>query len=693
MLYWKEYKGHKPVIRGKRNTYDANIYSFDIETSSYLVLDGKQISSNEYLNLSKKDRENCEYRSNMYIWMFGVNDKVYYGRSWDELRLFLNRLEGLIPERKYVFIHNLSFEFQYLKSQFHFKDVTARKAHKVMTAQMADYNIMLKCSYMMSNCALDALPKVFGLPVEKKVGDLDYFKIRNSLTPLTDEEMGYCENDILVLYHYIKRELETYEDVKYLPTTSTGKVRRELLEITRTDYRYRRKVYKAINTDPHIYNLLVDSFMGGYTHANWIYTDDVLENIDSFDEVSAYPYVLVTSKFPSTAFKRCYIKSKDEILNKFAYLLVVKFKNVKCKYFNNFISSSKCRNIKGARYDNGRIIEAKEFEMTITDIDFKFILDTYICDYEILESYYSIYNYLPKKFIEFVLEKYRLKTAYKNVEDKEIEYQKEKNKFNALYGMSVTNTIRDNVVYKDESEEWFEEELTNDEIESKLLQEKKKSFLSFAYGVWTTAYARDNLLRRVIELDDHIVYCDTDSLKLLDGYDKSVIEEYNKSVEQKIEFVSDILNIPKINFAPLDKFGESHMLGIFENETKKGHTHTYDEFITQGAKKYAYKLDDKIKITVAGVPKKGGNSLNSLDEFRDDYVFDYKDTGKKLLMYCEKQTPFELVDYLGNKEIVKDRSGCCILPTTYVLSKALDYANLITDESSRRAIYKEVYNE
>ena len=106
MEYWKEYKGHKPVIRGKRIQYDANIYTFDIETSSYLVLDGKQIPSNEYLNLSKKDRENCEYRSNMYIWMFGINDHVYYGRTWDELRLFLNRLEGLIPERKYIFIHN-----------------------------------------------------------------------------------------------------------------------------------------------------------------------------------------------------------------------------------------------------------------------------------------------------------------------------------------------------------------------------------------------------------------------------------------------------------------------------------------------------------------------------------------------------------------------------------------------------------
>ena len=67
---------------------------------------------------------------------------------------------------------------------------------------------------MMSNCSLAKLPKLFKLPVEKKVGDLDYDKIRNSKTELTEKELGYCEYDCLVLYHYIKYELQTYENVK-----------------------------------------------------------------------------------------------------------------------------------------------------------------------------------------------------------------------------------------------------------------------------------------------------------------------------------------------------------------------------------------------------------------------------------------------------------------------------------------------
>lgn len=433
MLYWDKYIGHTPKIEGKRRKIDNTIYTFDIETTSYLILDGKQIPAIEYLKLNKEERERCEYRTNMYIWMLGINDVVYYGRYWNELKIFLSEININIPERKIIFVHNLAFEFQFLKSVFHFEEVTARKAHKVMTALMKDYNIMFKCSLMMSNCALRELPKMFNLPVKKMDGDLDYNKLRHNETPLTEKELGYCENDCLVVYYYILYELSTYERVDKIPTTSTGHVRRELKELTMNDLGYKRIVRKSINIDPIVYNRLQSCFAGGYTHANWIYTDDILKDIDSYDETSAYPYVLVTCKFPSTEFRKGNYKRVEDLSKRFAYILTVKFTNLKCKYYNNFISASKCNYIKGAKYDNGRIIEAEEIEIVLTDIDFRFILDSYNCEYEILESWWSLYNYLPKKFIEFVLDKYVLKTKYKGVVDKELEYQKEKGKFNALY--------------------------------------------------------------------------------------------------------------------------------------------------------------------------------------------------------------------------------------------------------------------
>lgn len=692
MIYYKNWIKPKKNISGKKKKYDQNIYTFDIETSSYFILNNVQHNAIDYDTLDEKTRKEIVSQSNMYIWMLGINENIYYGRTWDELEDFFSMISREIPETKFLYIHNLAFEFQFLYSRFKMINVFARKSHKVIKCELDSYNFELRCTYFMSNTKLAKLSDIYNLPVKKLEGELDYSKIRHSDTPLTDEELAYCENDCLVLYYYILFELNTYGKLQKIPITSTGHVRKELHNLVDKDYAYKSKVRKAVNTDPHVYNLLVNAFQGGYTHANWIYADEVLYDVDSYDETSAYPYCMVAYRYPSTKFKKCNIKTKDELIKNFAYLLVINFTNVKSRYYNDFISSSKCMNLRGAKYDNGRLISADSFSMVLTDVDFKFYFDAYDFDYEIVESYYSVYNYLPKKFINFILDKYVAKTEYKNVDGKEIEYQLEKQKFNALYGMSVTNNIKDEVVF--DGKIWHEEKLTNDEIIDKLKNEEKHGFLSFAYGVWVTAYARFNLLRNVMKLDKYCIYCDTDSMKLYQGYDKSIIENYNNSVIKRIEYVSNLLNIEIERFSPCDKKGIPHMLGLFELEKENYQKNSYKEFITQGAKKYAVKEEtedgkDKIKITVAGVPKSGAKELKDLEDFKDGLVFNYENTGKNLLLYCDEQVPFELTDYLGNKMVVKDKSGCCLLPNSYTLGKALDYCHLLSDDSSARAIYRE----
>ena len=264
--------------------------------------------------------------------------------------------------------------------------------------------------------------------------------------------------------------------------------------------------------------------------------------------------------------------------------------------------------------------------------------------------------------------------------------------------MTVTNVIKDEVKF--ENNIWTEEEMTNEEIIKKLESEKKKAFLSFSYGCWTTAFARFNLLINIMKLDDYMIYSDTDSLKLMDGYDKNILLEYNKRVEERIKYVSDKLKIDINKYAPKDKKGHPHMLGLFELEKEDFKKHSYLEFKTHGAKKYAVleevkdkdtgEIKKEIHITVAGVPKGGAKALKSLDDFEDGLVFKHKDTNKNLLFYCDNQTPIEVEDYIGLKYIVNDRSGCCVLPNSYTLGKALDYAHLLSDDSSKRNYYKEV---
>ena len=690
MKYYKLYNGHEPLIIGKKKKIDNNVYTFDIETTSYLILNGKVYDSNSYETFSEKEQHECEKHSLMYIWMFGINDSVYYGRTWNEFKEFLLMIEEHVPDKKILYIHNLGFEFQYLKSQFDFEDVFARVSRKVIKCKMMDYNFEVRCSYMLSNVALDKLAEVYQLPVKKLVGQLDYNILRSPLTMLSADELAYCENDILVLYSYIKLELETYLRIDKIPATSTGKVRRELMERIYNDYTYKRRTRDSINYMPKIYSYLVAAYAGGYTHANFLWTDEIIENVDSYDFASSYPYVLLCYKFPSSRFKRCNVKKIEQMHESFAYLLKVKFYNIECNYFNHFISYSKCINIVNGKYDNGRVIKADELEIILTDVDFRFILKTHTCKYEIVESYFANYNFLPKTFINFVLEKYNNKTKLKGVEGQEIMYQKNKQFVNSLYGMTVTSTIKDKVAY-DNKNGWTETPLSDEEIEIALIKECKKGFFNFAVGVWTTSIARVNLLENVIasNMDEKVVYMDTDSMKIGEGYDKNVIEDYNKNVIERIKNVSKILKIPFENYAPLDIKGKKHIIGIFECETKGNRIHTYDRFRTNGAKKYATEIDGKIEITVAGVPKKKGSlALPSLEQFEDDFVFKSSITGKQLVYYIDEQQESTFVDCQGNEWINKDKSGCCFVPASYTLGKSEEYANLLSENSSNRAYYK-----
>ena len=133
MIYWTEYKSHEPqLVEKKKKVFDNNIYSFDIEVTSYIKLNGIQYSQDKYDEFNQKEKDKCECHSIMYIWMFGINDIVYYGRTWEELKEFLYKVDKCVPEKKFIYIHNLSYEFQFLRGEFLLEDVMARTQRKVM---------------------------------------------------------------------------------------------------------------------------------------------------------------------------------------------------------------------------------------------------------------------------------------------------------------------------------------------------------------------------------------------------------------------------------------------------------------------------------------------------------------------------------------------------------------------------------
>ncbi|MFX0586132.1 hypothetical protein ACOARR_12505, partial [Glaesserella parasuis] len=137
-------------------------------------------------------------------WMIGIghNTGVYYGRTWEELKnlcLFLQLELNLSESRRLViYVHNLGYEFQFMRKYFDWLEdglfaVDERKPIKALCT----YGIEFRDSYILSGFSLENTAKNLTThKVKKMVGDLDYSLIRTHLTPLTDVEMGYCENDI-----------------------------------------------------------------------------------------------------------------------------------------------------------------------------------------------------------------------------------------------------------------------------------------------------------------------------------------------------------------------------------------------------------------------------------------------------------------------------------------------------------------
>ena len=61
--------------------------------------------------------------------------------------------------------------------------------------------------------------------MEKKVGDLDYTLVRTHLTPMSDTEWGYVEEDVNIVVEYIREQIELYGNITKIPLTNTGRVR------------------------------------------------------------------------------------------------------------------------------------------------------------------------------------------------------------------------------------------------------------------------------------------------------------------------------------------------------------------------------------------------------------------------------------------------------------------------------------
>lgn len=681
--------------------YSNTVYTFDIEvTSMFDFGEGWECARYD----DDIDYKQVPRAAVPYIWMFGINDKTYYGREFYDFEQILKLISDPLY-CKVIWIQNAAYEFGFLPdilNKYTIEEMVARDKRKPIQFYVKELNILFRCSYMLTNMSLENAAKEY-TNVEKKTGDLDYNKMRSPLTELTPEELGYCEYDIICLREIILHYINEYGGVAKIPLTSTSTVRHAIKQVV--DYGY-IKHQQDLVPPVEMYLRFWWAFAGGYTHANILNASRIIKGIIySKDIASSYPTVMVTEKFPSQPFRKArpqeFLEGKKR--DSFAYLLRVRFTGVESMYYNHYLQYEKVKvNVVNPVTDNGRIVSCDSCEYWLTDVDYDIMMVNYHFEkVEILECYKSFKRYLDIRIIKFILDLYQKKTTLKGftsedpaeVERIEQIYRAAKALLNGIYGMSVTSILHQ---AEYENHEWtiphaldpdrkenqgltYAQMFNNFCIEK--LNDSKKSFSTLFYypvGVWVTAYARRNLVMRIFsshDFDRDMIYCDTDSLKYTGDYDY-IFEEYNKEVYNKYcKIVREFPTELKISdFMPKDRKGKAHPIGYFEDDGE------YTEFITHGAKKYCYRSaeDGELHITVSGVSKKGVSALNNdIRNFKKDFKWGYSDSGKLTHDYVEEQSDVTFKDIDGNIYTSHQRHAVILYPATYTLGITGFYEMLI----------------
>ena len=655
----------------KRGSYMQDFFTMDIESST----------------IGKNSDNPVAFAYSIAVY---IDNTAIMFRRWREYLDFISRLIDqleLCKHKKLVcYIHNLPYEFQFMRSFMHLTEVFATQKRKVVKARCD--GIEYRCSYKLTNMSLErftqSIPNIKHPKLDGE--DFDYSQLRTPNTPIKPHEGDYIFNDVAGLYealdYLIHHDGHTIGNV---PLTSTGFVRNELRKAMKENPQNRKDMLDN-RLDQYTYGLLREARRGGNTHCSPIWSNQELEDLTSMDMSSAYPAVMIQCKFPSSKFIP--IKHPEEFekfVDKYACIIDISFNNIMVDTMATvpYIPKAKCTQLRDIVGDNGRVLSAERLSMVITDIDYKIIRETYTWrDMECRACLCADYDYLPNELRKLLLKQYYDKTTLKDKD--EYLYNKQKNKFNANFGCMLTDICQDSVVYDEESEE-EPFKLTKDKNYQERLDEyyrNQSSFLQYQHGVWVTAHCRRRLQKAISGLGRSMVYCDTDSAKFFKSpVNRLLFDKLNQEIMQEIKDCG--LNCT-VTYKDKD-----YTLGIWEEDGD------YKVFKSMGAKKYAYinnidvingknvKVDyDVFHITVAGLSKSKARdwlvSKGGMKAFKVGTIVPPQHSGRSIAKYND-WTDVRLLKING--EVIEVGANLAIVDTTYEFGLSEDYENLLSNIS------------
>lgn len=630
-------------------------------------------------------------KSFMWVWQLGFKTDtlpqvVVKGRTWqefDSLISFLKKRFGLRENtRLIIWIANLSFEFQFIKHRMGFIDeLFAKSTYNPLLVRFG--GIEFRDALPISQGGLAYLAKTW-TTTQKAVGELDYTKMRNSLTPIDPTgETTYIDNDVIILSEFSEKIFADYiEKERYIPLTSTGILRHDLKKAAKASVKNPERIYNWIQslypkTKADYLYIMEWLFRGGYVHACYQKTGYVLENYDSFDKKSSYPASAFQCYYPIKAFREVRCETEEdlqELCRDWCVIFTVTFYNVKSTTAHSIESRSKCIYLSEEKLlDNGRVRECDYMTVMLTELDYETYKEFYTWDKaktKIHRVEIAQRGSLPKYLLDRFYHWFAVKESIDQHEDPQ-GYAISKTRINGHFGMCVTRLCFEDVFYDEHTAEWNYKEV--EKTYDKLIE---GSVLSPFFGIYITAHSRRDELSMLYKMREEVAYSDTDSHKL--QITPNVLEVINTRNN----------DIRALNEAICAKYGYDiavlGKIGMWEHETAPEEKGKMLRFKTMGAKRYITEYANKgFESTVSGLKK--GALKKYADHLKKD-PFDLFENGLKIPeeytekltpIYCEERTAEEVTDEYGNTEIMRERSSVYLKPVTFELTLDKDYLKLI----------------
>lgn len=598
-----------------------------------------------------------------WVYVYGIEFAGEYktGRTPTEL---INDLEtirnhyGCSAEGTHivVYIHNLSYDIQYLKDFLIRRyggvyDMLAVSTHKFITFACDAFEF--RCSYKLSNRSLAKWAKDLGVTSQKAVGEIDYNEVHYQTEELAKNQYHYLKLDVLTLRDCVLEQMRLYGDnVQTIPLTSTGYVRR----VTRKNFRKTKgnvERFRKTQLSLRAFTFARREFSGGMTHGNRFYSGQIVKgNIRHADFDSHYPTQQRARLwgFPVSRFMLLYdhndrkrgeawtIRKLLSYAHDNCCLVEIALRNIKVKKGVTLPYAQVSKFLEGKQSDwkrpitdNGRILQSFGTSVVVyNEIDLSIINEDYDFEYEILTIFSAKRGAAPAYITEtvdyFYSEKTRLKNEVKRLkaesasDDLIREAEKSlliiKQMLNSVYGMTATVPCRTSF-FMDTNGNWSEEVLTPELMEKKLKEYygNYNSFNPYQVGIYTTSLARYQLwyvIKHIIGYDCFL-YCDTDSCFYISTPENEKrLAEYNARIHQKAIDNGAFITLPD---------GTRKVYDCFADEGEE-----ITEFVFLHAKAYCYKCGEKMRLVVAGVPDITNGvtreeELGSIENFKNGFTF------------------------------------------------------------------------